>query len=105
MGKIKVKAKLKKGVVKVKAMAKHEMMTYNAAKKKLGDRNKANFITHITATCNGESVLDMSTSQFLSKNPIFKFKFKGDICKKGDKLLMTWTDKSGKTAKGKTKIK
>jgi sulfur-oxidizing protein SoxZ len=102
---MKVKAKLKGGVVKVKAMAKHEMMTYNMAEKKLGDKNKANFITHITATCNGETVLDMSTSQFLSKNPIFKFKFKGDVCKKGDKLLMTWVDKSGKTGKGKGKIK
>ncbi len=102
---MKVKAKLKGGVVKVKAMAKHEMITYNMAEKKLGDKNKANFITHITATCNGETVLDMSTSQFLSKNPIFKFKFKGDVCKKGDKLLMTWVDKSGKTGKGKGKIK
>jgi len=102
---MKVKAKLKGGVVKVKAMAKHEMMTYNMAEKKLGDKNKANFITHITGTCNGETVFDMSTSQFLSKNPIFKFKFKGDICKKGDKLLMSWVDKSGKTGKGKGKIK
>jgi sulfur-oxidizing protein SoxZ len=102
---MKVKAKLKKGIVNVKAMAKHEMITYNMAEKKLGDRDKANFITHITATCNGETVLDMSTSQFLSKNPIIKFKFKGDICKKGDKLYMTWVDRSGKTGKGKGKIK
>lgn len=105
MAGIKVKAKLKKGVVKVKAMAKHEMMTYNAALKKLGSKDKANFITHITAICNGKTVLDMSTSQFLSKNPIFKFQFKGEICKKGDKLHMTWTDKAGKTKKGKGKIK
>jgi sulfur-oxidizing protein SoxZ len=105
MAKIKVKAKIKNGVVRAKAMAKHEMMTYNIAEKKLGDRNKANFITHITATCNGETVLDMSTSQFMSKNPIIKFKFKSDVCKKGDKLIMSWIDKSGKTATGKGKIK
>ena len=101
---IKVKAKLKKGVVKVKAMAKHDMTTYNQAEKKTGDRENANFITHISATCNGETVFDMSTSQFLSKNPIFKFQFKGDF-KKGDKLLMTWTDRKGNTEKGKGKIK
>ena len=47
----------------------------------------------------------MSTSQFLSKNPIFKFEFKADGFKKGDKLLMTWTDRKGKTGKGKGKIK
>jgi len=101
---MKVKAKLKKGVVNVKAMAKHAMSTYNQAEKKTGDRENANFITHISATCNGETVLDMSTSQFLSKNPIFKFKFKGEFAK-GDKLLMTWTDRKGKTGKGKGKIK
>ena len=102
---MKVKAKLKKGIVNVKAMAKHEMSTYNQAEKKTGNKDDANFITHITATLEstGETVLDMSTSQFLSKNPILKFKFKG--AEKGDKLLMTWTDRKGGTGKGKGKIK
>lgn len=101
---IKVKAKLKGGIVKVKAMAKHDMVTYNQAEKKTGNKDDANFITHITGTCNGETVFDMSTSQFLSKNPIFKYQFKGDF-KKGDKVLMTWVDRKGKTGKGKGKIK
>ena len=101
---IKVKAKLKKGVVKVKAMAKHDMTTYNQAEKKTGDRENANFITHISATCNGETVFDMSTSQFLSKNPIFKYQFKGDF-KKGDKVLMSFVDRKGNSDKGKGKIK
>jgi len=104
MAGIKVKAKLKNGVVKVKAMAKHAMMTYNMAEKKTGSRDNANFITHISATVNGETVFDMSTSQFLSKNPIFKFQFKG-IGKKGDKVLLVATDLKGKTLKGKAKIK
>jgi len=102
---MKVKAKLKNDVVSVKAMAKHDMMTYNQAEKKTGNKDDANFITHISATCNGETVFDVSTSQFLSKNPIFKFKFKGENFKKGDKLLMTWTDRKGNTGKGKGKIK
>jgi len=104
MAGIKVKAKLKNGVVNVKAMAKHAMMTYNMAEKKTGDRENANFITHISATVNGETVFDMSTSQFLSKNPIFKFQFKG-IGKKGDKVEMVAVDRKGKTYKGKGKIK
>jgi len=70
---MKVKAKLKNGVIKVKAMAKHDMTTFNMMEKKTGNREDANFITHITGTINGETVLDLSTSQFLSKNPIFKF--------------------------------
>jgi len=105
MAAIKVKAKLKNGVIKVKAMAKHEMTTYNIAEKKTGDRENANFITHINGTINGKMVFDMSTSQFLSKNPIFKFKIKGDEFKKGDKLLMTWVDRKGRKGKGKGKGK
>ncbi len=104
MADIKVRAKLKGDVVEVKAFAKHEMSTYNMMEKKTGNRDDANFIEHITATVNGETVFDMSTSQFLSKNPIFKFKFKGDF-KKGDKIQMVATDRKGKTLKGKGKIK
>jgi sulfur-oxidizing protein SoxZ len=104
MAGIRAKAKLKKGVVKVKAMAKHDMSTYNQMEKKTGNRDDANFITHLTATVNGETVLDASTSQFLSKNPIFKFQFKG-IGAKGDKVELVWTDRKGNTGKGKAKIK
>jgi sulfur-oxidizing protein SoxZ len=100
---MKVKGKLKGDTVSVKAMAKHEMATYNQAEKRTGDRENANFITHISATCNGETVFESSTSQFLSKNPIFKFKFKG--AKAGDKIEMAWTDRKGKTGKGTGKVK
>lgn len=101
---MRMKAKLKNGVVNVKAMAKHEMLTYDVAEKKTGDRNNANYITHVGATVNGETVFDMTTSQFLSKNPIFKFDFKG-IGAKGDKLVMTWVDLKGKTVTSDTSIR
>ena len=100
---MKVKAKLKGDTVNVKAMAKHDMSTYNQAQKKTGDRENANFITHISATVNGNTVFDASTSQFLSKNPIFKFQFKG--AKKGDKLEITWIDRKGNTKTDSSKIK
>ena len=100
--KIKVKPKLKNGVIKVKAMCSHDMITYNQAKAK---GIEANFITHVSATLEstGEKVFDISTSQFLSKNPIFKFQFKG--AQKGDKVLMAWEDVAGNKGKGKGKIK
>jgi len=79
------------------------MTTYNQAKKKTGNKDDANFITHLTASVNGDLVFEVSTSQFLSKNPIFKFKFKG--AQKGDILTMTWIDKKGNTKTSKTKIK
>lgn len=102
---MKVKAKLKNNIVSVKVRAKHNMTTYNQAEKKTGNRDNANFITHFLGSVNGKTVLDMSASQFLSKNPIFKFKFKGDEFKKGDKLVMTWVDRKGKTNTKKAKIK
>jgi len=102
---MKVKAKLKNGVVKVKMMAKHEMSTYNQAKKRTGNKDDANFITHLSGSVNDKIVIDMSTSQFLSKNPIFKFKFKGDEFKVGDQLIMTWKDRKGNTKTKKAKIK
>lgn len=100
---MKIKAKLKGDTVNVKAMAKHDMMTYDVAEKKTGDRKNANFITHITAKVGDKVVFDMSTSQFLSKNPIFKFSFKG--AKKGDKLEISWVDLKGNTKTDTTKIK
>lgn len=105
MAKMRVKAKLKKGAVEVKMMAKHEMTTYNQAEKKTGNKDDANFITHLNGTVNGKEVVDFSTSQFLSKNPILKFKFKGDEFKKGDKLEMTFVDRKGNTETKKAKIR
>jgi len=100
MGNMKIKAKLKGDVVNVKVMAKHDMLTYDQAKKKGVD---ANFITHITAKANGKVVYDVSTSQFWSKNPQFKFNFRGAA--KGDKVEITWTDLKGNTVTEAKKIK
>jgi len=97
---MKIKAKEKGGAVSVKVMVKHDMLTYDQAKKKGTD---ANFITHISAKANDKVVFDMSTSQFLSKNPIFKFKFNG--AKKGDKVEITWVDLKGNTKTDSKKIK
>ena len=97
---MKVKAKVKNGVGKVKAMAKHGMITYDQAKKK---GVKPNFITHWDAKVGGKVVFEISTSQFLSKNPIIKYKFKG--AGKGDELVMAWTDLLGNTVTKKAKIK
>jgi sulfur-oxidizing protein SoxZ len=102
---MKVKAKIKGDVVKVKCMAKHAMMTYDIAEKKTGSRDNANFITHWSGKANGKVVFDASTSQFLSKNPIIKYEFKAAGFKKGDPIEMTWVDLKGNTKTKKTKIK
>lgn len=99
-GKTRIKAKLKKGVVTVKAMAKHAMMSYDEAKRA---KKEANFITYMVGKVNGATVFEASTSQFLSKNPYLKFQFKG--ANKGDKLELTWNDLSGATQTSTGKIK
>ena len=97
--KMKIKAKSKKGIVKAKVAITHNMLTYDQAKRK---GKEANFITHITATANDRVVYDASTSQFLSKNPLIKFKFKGE---KGEMLKITYTQLKGEQFYGEKKIK
>jgi sulfur-oxidizing protein SoxZ len=100
MANMKIKAKAKGDVTKAKVMIKHDMLTYNQAKAK---GVEANFITHITGKVGERVVLEMSTSQFLSKNPLIKFSFPG--AKKGEELEMTWTDLLGNTVTESKKIK
>jgi len=97
--KMKIKAKEKDGLVKAKVAITHDMLTYDQAKKK---GKEANFITHITGTVGDKVVYDASTSQFLSKNPLIKFKFAG---KKGDELKITYTELKGGVFYDSKKIK
>ncbi|MGB5868146.1 MAG: thiosulfate oxidation carrier complex protein SoxZ [Arcobacteraceae bacterium] len=95
-----IKAKEKKGVTTVKALAKHAMLSYAEAKTK---KKEANFITSMVAKVDGEVVFEVSTSQFLSKDPFIQFSFKG--ANKGKMLEFTWVDLKGNTQTDKEKIK
>ncbi|RLA74905.1 MAG: thiosulfate oxidation carrier complex protein SoxZ [Epsilonproteobacteria bacterium] len=90
-GKTRIKAKEKDGVVTVMALAKHPMHSSIEAKKL---KVKQNFITHLTAQVDGKIVYEISSSQFFSKDPFLKFKYKG---KKGDKITIKWVDILGGT--------
>jgi sulfur-oxidizing protein SoxZ len=91
-----VKIKVKDNVATAKMAFSHPMTTYNQAKSKTGNRDDANFITHITGKVGTETVLDISTSQFFAKNPIFKFQFKCDSFKVGRKLTARELDNGAK---------
>ena len=99
-----IKAKLRNGIVTVKAMARHEMLSYQEAE---NAGKEVNFITHLMSTVNGKTVYEVSSSQFLSKNPYIKFKFKADAygVKKGDKVEITWVDLKGNKDTGSRGIK
>lgn len=98
-GKTRIKAKEKKGVVTVMAMCKHDMLSGVEAKKL---KTVSNYITYLTATANGKIVYEVSTSQFLSKNPVIKFKYRGS---KGDELVISWVDLKGNKRTDKKKVK
>ncbi len=100
MGKAKIKAKEKKGVVKVKAMFTSLMADKEEATKK---GIEASYIKQIVASINGAVVYEISMSGFMSENPLLKFKTKGG--KKGDKIEFVVTDNHGKSTTSKKKIK
>ena len=97
---MKVKAKLKGAIVKVKMMLKSPMAGKEEAEKK---KIKPNFITQIVAKHNDKIVYEVTTGGFVSKNPLFKFDFKGGA--KGDTLDISVTDNNGKVNTKKAKIK
>ncbi|BAF71012.1 thiosulfate oxidation carrier complex protein SoxZ [Sulfurovum sp. NBC37-1] len=100
MGKMKIKAKEKNGVVQVKAMFKSLMADKEEAEKKKID---VQYIKRIVGKVNGKVVFEADTSGFMSENPLLKFSFTG--AKKGDELEFEVTDNNGKTKTGKKKIK
>lgn len=102
--KTRIKAKLKKGIVTVKAMANHEMLSHQEAKRAKKDFN---WITYMTGKVNGKLVYEVTTSQFLSKNPYVKFQFKAEAvdAKIDDQVEITWVDLKGNTQTSTGKIK
>ena len=100
MAKMKIKAKEKDGVVKVKAMFTSLMADKEEAEKK---NIKAEYISYVVGKVNGKIVYEATTSGFMAENPLMKFSFTG--AKKGDTLEFTLTDNHGKTETGSKKIK
>ena len=97
--KMKIKAKEKKGIVKVKAMFTSLMADREESVKK---GIKPEYIKYIVAKVNDVEVYEVTMSGFMSENPLVKFKFKG---KKGDKIAFTTVDNNEKTATSSKKIK
>ncbi|WP_303785860.1 thiosulfate oxidation carrier complex protein SoxZ [Azovibrio restrictus] len=89
---MKIRAASKDGVTEVKVLMSHEMET-GQRKDSSGNLVPAHFITELTATWNGKTVLDAQFGPAVSKNPYLAFKFKGGA--KGDKVVVTWKDNKG----------
>ncbi|QHG92086.1 thiosulfate oxidation carrier complex protein SoxZ [Sulfurimonas sp. CVO] len=96
---MKLKAKENKGIVEVKLLLDSPMVGKEEAEiKKIG----VDFLTHVTAKVNGNVVWEASTGPFLSKNPYFKFVYKGA---KGDEVVIETVDNKGETKSDTVKVK
>ncbi len=96
---MKLKAKASNGIVEVKCMFKHDMLSYSEAERK---KVPANFLTYIIATVGSETVFEMSVSQFVSKDPFIKFTYKGGI---GDEIVIKTVDLLGQKEQDKIAVK
>ena len=100
---IKIKAKQKNDIVRVKALIPYKSITYSQAYKRTGDKSNAHFITKITAEVNKKVVFHMLAGPALSASPILKFRYL--YAKRGDMITITAKDNKGYILQHSRKIK
>lgn len=91
MAKNRLKLKAKNGIIDIKTIIAHPMET--GLRKQKGKLIPANHLNHIVVIVNGVEMIDAIISGSVSKNPYFKFKVPG---KKGDEIVLKYTDNLGK---------
>ena len=89
---MKIRATLQGDIADVRVLMAHPMET-GQRKDAAGNLVPLHFIQMITAQLNGKTVFEATTTQAISRNPVFAFKVKG--AKAGDKLSITWEDNKG----------
>jgi len=92
---MKMRAQLKGDVVEVKVLMSHPMET-GRRKNDFNQLIPAHFIQLLTATLNGNTVLEAQWGTGISKNPYLTFRLKG--AKVGDVVEVTWHDNLGESA-------
>ena len=92
---MKMRAQLKGEITEVKVLMSHPMET-GRRKNDLDETIPAHFIQLVTATLNGQPVLEAQWGTGISKNPYLTFHLKG--AKVSDKVAVTWHDNKGQSA-------
>jgi len=100
---MKVKAKVKNDITKVRVLAKHPMETGRRVNKETGEKIPAKYIQELTCKHDGNVVFVAQFGTSVSQNPYLAFSFKGG--KKGDALELRWNDNTGDIKKVDAKIK
>jgi sulfur-oxidizing protein SoxZ len=89
---MKIRATMQGDSADVKVLISHPMET-GQRKNEKGELVPQHFITQVTATLNGKTVMSTQWSQAVSRNPFLGFKVKG--AKAGDKIAVSWVDNQG----------
>lgn len=89
---MKIRATLKGDVADVRILIMHPMET-GQRKNAQGNLIPAHFITNVSVTHNGKTVLNADWSQAVSRNPFLGLRVKGASV--GDKIAVTWVDNKG----------
>ncbi len=94
---VKLRAKVKNGIVDIKCLMSHPMETGLRKDKKTGETIPAHFIQTVVAEKNGVVFMEADFNSTISKNPYLRLQVEGA---KGDEIKVTWTDNKGDTASG-----
>lgn len=92
---MKIRATVAGDIADIKVLMNHPMETGQRKDAKTGQLIPAHFISEVTATLNGKTVMEAEWSGAISKNPYLGFKIKG--AKAGDKVTVAWKDNTGAT--------
>ncbi|MSQ62551.1 MAG: thiosulfate oxidation carrier complex protein SoxZ [Betaproteobacteria bacterium] len=98
---MRIRVAARDGVVNVKILMSHEMET-GQRKDGAGKLVSAHYISKVTATHKGQTVLSAEWGPAVAKNPFLEFNFKGG--QKGDKIAVTWEDNKGESRTDETTI-
>lgn len=100
--KTRLKAKLKKGKVNVKAIVSHPMLTGLTKDKKTGKKIPEHFIQEVIVTANDKVVMTANWGPAVSKDPYISFDYAGQS---GDVVKLAWTDNQENTGEAEKKVK
>jgi len=100
---IKVRARVKEGLAKVKCLISHPMETGLRKDKKSGKLIPAHFIQEVLCEHGGKTVINAQWNATISKNPFLSFEFSG--AKAGDMIKISWVDNTGKSDATEAKMK
>ena len=99
--KTRLKVKEKKGIVNVKAIISHPMLT-GLTKDKKGEKIPAHYINEVVVTANDTVVMTANWGGAVSKDPYISFDYAG---KSGDVVKLSWTDNQDNKGEAEKKVK